>query len=106
MAYDQFPLAVRREKPVILNDIVDNDRIALFSHDPHIAAARLARVSDDEWSIVPLEVAVVSDAYSDERCLPAARDVISGQCRCATVRFDGPQAVAHDLQLSRCCRRR
>jgi glyoxylase-like metal-dependent hydrolase (beta-lactamase superfamily II) len=55
MAYDQFPLAVRREKPVIVNDIVDNDRIALFSHDPNIAAARLARVSDNEWSIVPLE---------------------------------------------------
>ena len=55
MAYDQFPLAVRREKPVILNDIADNGRIALFSHDPRIAAARLARVSEGEWSIVPLE---------------------------------------------------
>jgi glyoxylase-like metal-dependent hydrolase (beta-lactamase superfamily II) len=55
MAYDQFPLAVRREKPIILNDIVDNNRVALFSHDPHIAAARLARVSDNEWRIVPLE---------------------------------------------------
>ena len=55
MAYDQFPLAVRRKKPVILNDIADNGRIALFSHDPRIAAARLARVSDGEWSIVPLE---------------------------------------------------
>lgn len=53
MAYDQFPLSVRREKPIILNDIVDNDRIALFSHDPQIAAARLARASDDEWSVIP-----------------------------------------------------
>jgi glyoxylase-like metal-dependent hydrolase (beta-lactamase superfamily II) len=55
MAYDQFPLAVRREKPVILNDIADNGRIALFSHDPRIAAARLARVSEGEWTVVPLE---------------------------------------------------
>jgi hypothetical protein len=52
MAYDQFPLAVRREKPIILNDIVDHDRIALFSHDPHIRATRLTRVSDDEWSVL------------------------------------------------------
>jgi glyoxylase-like metal-dependent hydrolase (beta-lactamase superfamily II) len=51
MAYDQFPLEVRREKPIILNDIVDHHRIALFSHDPHIRAARLARVADDEWSV-------------------------------------------------------
>jgi glyoxylase-like metal-dependent hydrolase (beta-lactamase superfamily II) len=51
MAYDQFPLEVRREKPIILNDIVDHHRIALFSHDPHIRAARLARVADDEWRV-------------------------------------------------------
>jgi glyoxylase-like metal-dependent hydrolase (beta-lactamase superfamily II) len=55
MAYDQFPLAVRREKPIILNDIADYDRIALFFHDPHITAARLARASDNEWCVVPFE---------------------------------------------------
>jgi glyoxylase-like metal-dependent hydrolase (beta-lactamase superfamily II) len=60
MAYDQFPLAVRHEKPVILNDIVDHHRIALFSHDPQIAAAWLARVSDDEWSVVQKPVTEVA----------------------------------------------
>jgi glyoxylase-like metal-dependent hydrolase (beta-lactamase superfamily II) len=53
MAYDQFPLAVRREKPLILNDVVDHHRIALFSHDPHLTAARLARKSGNEWIVVP-----------------------------------------------------
>jgi glyoxylase-like metal-dependent hydrolase (beta-lactamase superfamily II) len=52
MAYDQFPLEVRRQKPIILNDIADNDRMALFSHDPHIRAARLTRSADNEWNTV------------------------------------------------------
>jgi glyoxylase-like metal-dependent hydrolase (beta-lactamase superfamily II) len=55
MAYDQFPLAVRRNKPVVLNDIVDQHRVALFSHDPHVAAARLSRESDNEWAAEPIE---------------------------------------------------
>jgi len=49
MAYDQFPLEVRRKKPAILNDIADHNRVALFSHDPTIRAARLLRVSENEW---------------------------------------------------------
>lgn len=49
MAYDQFPLDIRRKKPGILNDIVDNHRLALFSHDPDIVAARLVRESANEW---------------------------------------------------------
>src|SRR5206468_3714095 len=53
MAYDQYPLAVRRIKPTILNDVADQHRIALFSHDPHITAARLSRVSDNEWTVAP-----------------------------------------------------
>jgi glyoxylase-like metal-dependent hydrolase (beta-lactamase superfamily II) len=52
MAYDQFPLAVRREKPLLLNDVCDHRRIALFSHDPRVAAGRLSRDSDDEWAVV------------------------------------------------------
>ena len=48
-----FRSTVRRKKPIILNDIVDNHRIALFSHDPDIAAARLSRDSDNEWSAAP-----------------------------------------------------
>jgi glyoxylase-like metal-dependent hydrolase (beta-lactamase superfamily II) len=51
MAYDQYPLEVRRKKPVILRDIGEHQRIALFSHDPQIAGARLSRDSD-EWIIV------------------------------------------------------
>ena len=51
MAYDQFPLAVRRKKPAILNDIVDNHRLAIFSHDPRITAGQLSRDSDNEWSV-------------------------------------------------------
>jgi glyoxylase-like metal-dependent hydrolase (beta-lactamase superfamily II) len=54
LAYDQFPLAVRRIKPIILNDIADRRRIALFSHDPHIAAARLAARSENEWIAEPI----------------------------------------------------
>ena len=49
MAYDQFPLDIRRKKPGILNDIVDNQRLALFSHDPHLVASRLVRESANEW---------------------------------------------------------
>jgi glyoxylase-like metal-dependent hydrolase (beta-lactamase superfamily II) len=51
MAYDQFPLAVRRTKPTLLNDIWEHRRIALFSHDPCVAAARLSRNSDNEWTV-------------------------------------------------------
>jgi glyoxylase-like metal-dependent hydrolase (beta-lactamase superfamily II) len=51
MAYDQFPLDVRRKKPAILSDIGENERIALFCHDPQIAAARLAQ-NGDEWAAV------------------------------------------------------
>jgi len=52
MAYDQFPLDIRRTKPGILNDIADNNRLALFSHDPYMAAARLARESANAWRTV------------------------------------------------------
>lgn len=55
MAYDQFPLAVRQQKPRILNDIIDHDRIALFSHDPDIVAARLILNSAHELATAPLE---------------------------------------------------
>ncbi|HJQ63934.1 MAG TPA: MBL fold metallo-hydrolase [Burkholderiales bacterium] len=54
MAYDQLPLAVRRIKPRILNDIAEQHRIALFSHDPQVVAARLAPDASGELSIVEL----------------------------------------------------
>jgi glyoxylase-like metal-dependent hydrolase (beta-lactamase superfamily II) len=57
MAYDQFPLTVRRIKPIVLNEMVDQHRIALFSHDPKIAAARLARKSKNEWLAEPIAAA-------------------------------------------------
>jgi glyoxylase-like metal-dependent hydrolase (beta-lactamase superfamily II) len=54
MAYDQFPLTVRAAKPAILNDIVANNRIILFCHDPNLAAARLIRRSENDWETVLL----------------------------------------------------
>jgi glyoxylase-like metal-dependent hydrolase (beta-lactamase superfamily II) len=54
MSYDQFPLEVRRIKPKITGDIVDHNRVALFSHDPDVRAARLSRDSKGEWRIVPV----------------------------------------------------
>jgi glyoxylase-like metal-dependent hydrolase (beta-lactamase superfamily II) len=56
LAYDQFPLTVRHIKPIVLNEMVDQDRIALFSHDPVIAAARLERKSNSEWMAEPVLV--------------------------------------------------
>jgi glyoxylase-like metal-dependent hydrolase (beta-lactamase superfamily II) len=54
MAYDQFPLDVRRKKPPLLKDVSDHRRIALFAHDAHVAAARLFQESENEWSAAPL----------------------------------------------------
>lgn len=57
MAYDQYPLTVRHIKPFVLNEMVDQQRIALFSHDPKITAARLSRHSDNEWHASPVSSA-------------------------------------------------
>jgi glyoxylase-like metal-dependent hydrolase (beta-lactamase superfamily II) len=54
MAYDQFPLAVRQIKPLILKNIADHHRVALFSHDPHVPAARLAPDASGELSVAEL----------------------------------------------------
>jgi glyoxylase-like metal-dependent hydrolase (beta-lactamase superfamily II) len=54
MAYDQFPLDIRRKKPAILNDIADNHRVALLSHDPDIVAGRLKRERAIEWRRLPV----------------------------------------------------
>jgi len=54
MAYDQFPLTVRRVKPGILNDIVAHHRIAVFSHDPNTPVARLARSANGQWQTTSL----------------------------------------------------
>lgn len=54
MAYDQFPLDVRRVKPGILHDIVEHNRIVIFAHDPHTPAARLKKDSQGELTTSPL----------------------------------------------------
>jgi hypothetical protein len=54
MAYDQFPLDVRRKKPLILDDIIQHERVALFSHEPQFTAARLNQETDGQWSVTPL----------------------------------------------------
>ncbi|GAA5505796.1 MBL fold metallo-hydrolase [Novipirellula caenicola] len=41
LAYDQFPMIVRRLKPSLIRDIIGHQRLMLFSHDPDVAAARL-----------------------------------------------------------------
>lgn len=51
MAYDQFPLDVRRKKRELLADAAEHHRAVLFSHDPDIAVARVTRDLDDEWSV-------------------------------------------------------
>jgi glyoxylase-like metal-dependent hydrolase (beta-lactamase superfamily II) len=54
MAFDQFPLQVRRQKPGIMQDIADQNRIALFSHDPSVLAARISKGTITEWDVAPL----------------------------------------------------
>jgi glyoxylase-like metal-dependent hydrolase (beta-lactamase superfamily II) len=53
MAYDQFPLTIRRQKPIVLNDVVEHGRMVLFAHDPDITAARLSRDLKNEWKVEP-----------------------------------------------------
>lgn len=43
MAYDQFPLEVRRNKPRVLEEIVGEGRLALFDHDLQTKGAYLSR---------------------------------------------------------------
>ena len=53
LAYDQFPLAVRRAKPAIMNDIGTHDRLVLFSHDPNTPSARISAASNGGWIVRP-----------------------------------------------------
>jgi glyoxylase-like metal-dependent hydrolase (beta-lactamase superfamily II) len=43
MAYDQFPLEVRRLKVTLLGQIADRDWLTLFDHDVAVKAASLTR---------------------------------------------------------------
>lgn len=47
MAYDMFPLDVRRIKPVLLGELADNGWLAVFDHDPEVKAAYLRRDEHD-----------------------------------------------------------
>ncbi len=51
LAYDQFPLTVRRLKPEIIHDIVSQHRIILFSHDPSTPAGLLNHAVDGKLEI-------------------------------------------------------
>ena len=48
LSYDQFPLTVRRLKPSLIDNVIDNNRLLLFSHDAVSPAVRLERASDDQ----------------------------------------------------------
>ena len=43
MAYDSFPLQVNRVKPILLNQIADENSILLFDHEPKMHGATLRR---------------------------------------------------------------
>lgn len=54
MAYDQFPLEVRRVKRQLWDEIVAQDRIVLFAHEPQTPAARLHRDEKGELTAAPI----------------------------------------------------
>ena len=43
LAYDQFPLDVRREKARVLGRAADEGDLVIFEHDPKVRAAHLRR---------------------------------------------------------------
>lgn len=46
LSYDQFPLTVRRLKASLFDNVIENDRLLLFSHDAVSPAVRLERAVD------------------------------------------------------------
>lgn len=52
MSYDLYPLETRRRKPEMLGLIADQQWLALWDHDPDMAAARLARDDKEEFIVV------------------------------------------------------
>ena len=53
MAYDQFPLDTRRNKPPILDEIAAHNWLAIFDHDPRTRAARLTADAKSSLSAGP-----------------------------------------------------
>lgn len=52
MGYDRYPELLIDEKKALLDRIVAENGWAFFTHDPEIAAARIARGADDRYSVV------------------------------------------------------
>ncbi|WP_417745227.1 MBL fold metallo-hydrolase [Rosistilla oblonga] len=48
LSYDQFPLTVRRLKASLFDNVIQHDRLLLFSHDPVTPAVRLMRSADGQ----------------------------------------------------------
>lgn len=51
MAYDQYPLALRRIKPRVLGDAADQQWLVIFDHDPQVQAAYLTRDPKQEFAV-------------------------------------------------------
>ena len=58
LSYDTDYLHLRRTKPIVLSELVDNNAIAIFGHDPIHTAARIAR--DERQGFVVSEVVDVA----------------------------------------------
>jgi len=52
MGYDRYPELLIDEKKALLERIVAENGWAFFTHDPEVAAARIARASDGRYSAV------------------------------------------------------
>lgn len=52
MAYDQFPLDVRKLKPKLLDRAIEREQLILFDHDPDQVGARLSKDERGRYAIV------------------------------------------------------
>jgi glyoxylase-like metal-dependent hydrolase (beta-lactamase superfamily II) len=57
MGYDRYPELLIDEKQALLERLVAENGWAFFTHDPEIAAARIARASDGRYAAVEKRVA-------------------------------------------------
>jgi glyoxylase-like metal-dependent hydrolase (beta-lactamase superfamily II) len=58
MGYDRYPELLIDEKKALLERIVAENGWAFFTHDPKIAAARIARGSDGRYAVVDERLAL------------------------------------------------
>jgi len=69
MAFDLFPLDVRRVKPKILGEIADHGWLMIFDHDPKMMAAYIARDPKEEFTVreqVPLAASRRQEPNADK----------------------------------------